>query len=495
MAKRRSLRLELIATLTILIMMAAVSLSLAGELLGRRRHEARQQQQLVDHARGLAILVTSLVGSGGAGTARSAEVEHALRPSIGSLGIESVEVHRLLDGGSQPIVTLGLAPALAPPLPADDPEGVVWTAENGRTVVDRPIRTFGPARAQMVLRVVASPAPWASAGDWQEVALLALGIGFVLLVLGVGLVEVQVLRPLAAVRSAVGEVTLGNLQTRVPTEGPAELQSLAESFNQMTEALSDRIEQIGEQREQLVRAQRLAQVGRIAAGTAHEVGNPLAAILGYVELMLDPRTDPPLPEQQRELLERTRGQILRIQGIVGQLLDYSRHSPKALADVDIVAATERLLSLLRHDARCADVELSVDGDKPITGQADPALLEQVIVNLVVNGARAAKDAEGPAQVQLRIRDGDPIEIEVQDSGAGVPDDARPRLFEPFFTTAKPGEGTGLGLAICKDVVEGMGGALKCLRAGAREPLPGARFPGAVFCVTLPRGEGASNHEE
>src|SRR5690606_23382677 len=101
-------------------------------------------------------------------------------------------------------------------------------------VVDQPIRTFGPAAAddRIVLRLVARPSAWSRVGDWQEVVVLALGVGAVLLVLGVLLLEMQVLRPLAHVRGAVGELARGNLQAHVPEEGPAELQSLAGAFNQ-----------------------------------------------------------------------------------------------------------------------------------------------------------------------------------------------------------------------------------------------------------------------
>src|SRR5690606_17736325 len=102
-----------------------------------------------------------------------------------------------------------------------------------------------------------------------------------------------------------------------------------------------------------------------------------------------------------------------------------------------------------------------------------------------NGARAAKEHDDP-EVVVRIEPhGAEVVIEVQDSGPGVSDDARQRLFEPFFTTAKAGEGTGLGLAISQGLVEGMGGTLTCLPADARPPLPGRDFAGAVFRVTLP----------
>lgn len=490
--RRRSLRLELVATLTIILMMAVVSLSLATEMLGERRHQAQEEERLREHTRGLALLVTPMISGGATAAVERSAIEQALRPSVGSLGITAIELRRITRERAQTLTSLGLAPSLPPPSAEIDPEGTIERTDDGLIVVDQPIRTFGPAAAddRIVLRLVARPSAWSRVGDWQEVVVLALGVGAVLLVLGVLLLEMQVLRPLAHVRGAVGELARGNLQAHVPEEGPAELQSLAGAFNQMTRALDARIREIEAQREQLVRADQLASVGRIAAGVAHEVGNPLAAILGYVELLLDERTEPALGEEHRALLERTRVQIQRIQSIVGQLLEYSRPSRGQARDVEMVAAARQLLELLDYDPRCENVRLRVEGNGPIFARTDPALVDQVLQNLVVNGARAAKEHDDP-EVVVRIEPhGAEVVIEVQDSGPGVSDDARQRLFEPFFTTAKAGEGTGLGLAISQGLVEGMGGTLTCLPADARPPLPGRDFAGAVFRVTLPAADRA-----
>lgn len=485
--RRRSLRLELVASLSVILMMAVVSLSLATEVLGGRRHAAEQQRQLSAHAQGLAALVTPRLGTG----LDEDDIEQTLRASIGTLGIEAIEVIRVLDDRVEPVVSLGLTVDLPPPIDPDagQPEHV---REHGDLLVlDRPLRTFDKqrSRGEMILRVVARPAPWTRTQDWQEILVLALGVGVVLLVLGILLLEMQVVRPLARVRAAVGSLALGHLETRAPEDGPAELQALAAAVNQMAEALQERVREIEAQRQRLVRSEQLASVGRISAGIAHEVGNPLAAILGYVDLLLDPRTDPPLTDEQRGLLERCREQIQRIQALVTQLLEYSRPSRKQSGAVAIVDAARQLLSLLRHDPRCRDIALEVEGDETLRVQADPALLDQVLQNLVVNAARAAADGEGPPRVRIVVHaDRDPaaredrVHLDVEDSGRGVPAELRDRLFEPFFTTAKAGEGTGLGLAICQGLVESMDGQLRLLPDGAGG---NARFPGAAFRVTLP----------
>jgi len=488
MARRpRSLRLELIATLTIVLMMAVVSLSLATELLGARRHEAQQHARLVEHARGLATIVGPLLEPG-APAGHDGRIEQVLRPSVGSMGIEAVEIHRLDRDRDRADVLVSLG--LPPPLPTPDAEADGHLEIAGdQWVVDQALRGFGADRQHtaLVLRVVARPSPWTRLGDWTTTLVLAGGVGMVLVVLGGVLLEAQVQRPLRAVQRAAEEVADGRLDVEVPADGPAELAALARTFNRMTSSLRQKLQENAMQRESLARAEQLASVGRLSAGVAHEVGNPLAAILGYVELLLDPRTEPALDPEPRALLERCHTQLERIQGIVGQLLDYSRPAHGQSRAVGLHDAVERLLSLLRHDPRCRDVTLRLEGDASVEALADPAHLDQVLQNLVVNACRAATEAEGEPLVVLRIiSERDEAGLEVQDSGAGVAAELRPRLFEPFVTTARAGEGSGLGLAICKGLVEGMHGRLEHMPPQARPPLRAGGSPGAVFRVMLPR---------
>jgi signal transduction histidine kinase len=283
-----------------------------------------------------------------------------------------------------------------------------------------------------------------------------------------------------ALEAAVARVGAGERDVTAPTDGPAELGSLAHAFNDMLASLREQQDALEAQRARLQRSERLAAIGRLAAGVAHEVGNPLAAIVGYTELLLD---EPELGDEPRDLLERVQAQTQRIQGIVAQLLDYSRPATGRSVAFSAVDRAQEVVALVRADPRCEGVTLEVAGDPDVEVLADPALVEQILLNLVLNGARAAREHDGrdedeAPRVVVRVRElDDAVAIDVRDNGAGVPEEVRPRLFEPFFTTRGAGEGSGLGLAISLGLAEGMDGGLELLETAAE---------GAVFRLRLPR---------
>lgn len=475
------------------LVMAVVSLSLAAELSGQRRHDQQELDRLQDYTRSVAGLAAREF-SGPTEFDRDGLSQLLHSSSASQFGVVALRVFVVGPEGGTRIESVGLAEDFESPRSAKARLDDSRLDDTGLVIIDEPIPTFGGGAAGRtpVLRVVAEPSPWTSSHDWRETLIVASGVGIVLLLLGLGLVELQVLRPLRGVERAVGQVEAGNLAAAVPEEGATEFRELASAFNRMTQALARQRAQLAEQRDQLQRSEQLAAIGRLSAGVAHEVGNPLAAILGYVEFLLDPRSE--LSDEQRSLLERVQSQTERIQVIVGQLLEYSRPSQTRVQPAALHEAALEAVRLLEQDPRAEGVRLCVEGDAGVEALADPGLLHQILLNLVVNACRAARegDAHTP-RVAIRVgraTDAANVYLEVQDNGAGVDPAARARVFEPFFTTRAAGEGTGLGLAISQGLVESMTGTLECLDADTRSPLVDGEPAGAVFRVTLPTADEA-----
>lgn len=312
------------------------------------------------------------------------------------------------------------------------------------------------------------------------------------------LVSRLVTRPIRSLVDATGAVAAGELTRRAPPAATRELDDLATSMNAMTDRLLDA-------RNALVRAEKLASVGRLAAGIAHEVGNPLSAIGNYAEVLRRRGADP-------ELIAALERETQRIDRIVRSLLDFARPRGEDRERIDAGALARGAVNLLAQQGtlRPVAVSVAVDDQTPAI-QGNRGALEQVLVNLLLNAVDAAGEGGrisvavsptvlGPAEAQRRSQDeittaGDGRErrrpsrhlpgrpdgtpaavIVVADSGSGVPDDIRSRIFDPFFTTKDPGKGTGLGLAIVQRIVEDHGGRVDVTRA---------REGGAAFTVTLP----------
>jgi C4-dicarboxylate-specific signal transduction histidine kinase len=305
-----------------------------------------------------------------------------------------------------------------------------------------------------------------------------------------------IVRPVEAVTRASERVADGNLAVNVPVRGAAEVARLAGSFNQMAaelrrdrSALEDRLRELEQTtrelesaQEQVLRSAQLASVGRLSAGVAHEIGNPLAAILGLLELARDPDV---VGEEQLELLTRAQSETERISAIIRQLLDFARQGADqeaeetgGEADIGAVVADAVALVAPRRGGGSMRVEVDVaDALPPVRGSADR--LEQVVLNLLLN-ASDAMTGHGTVHVVVR-QDRSEVVLTVRDEGPGIEPEVLDHLFEPFVTTKAVGEGTGLGLAVCHTLVLRVGGTIR-----ADNPEGG----GARFEVRLPVAMGS-----
>lgn len=208
---------------------------------------------------------------------------------------------------------------------------------------------------------------------------------------------------------------------------------------------------------QMERSERLASLGHMAAGVAHEIGNPLTAISSITQLLQRRIKD----EEQLVMLGQIRDNIQRITRIVRDLVDFSRPKPMDVKDVDVNALMEQAVGLMRHDARCRDVDfqLVLAPDLPSI-RAVPDKFHQVIVNLVLNAVDATAAVPTPTiTLQSEVLAG-LVSVAVIDNGIGIPPELQTRVFEPFFTTKAIGKGTGLGLSVSHHLVEQTGGRLE-----------------------------------
>jgi two-component system sensor histidine kinase PilS (NtrC family) len=219
------------------------------------------------------------------------------------------------------------------------------------------------------------------------------------------------------------------------------------------------------------RSERLATVGQLAAGVAHEIRNPLASISGSIELL---RLAPVASDEDRTLMAIVHREIQRLNVLIGDLLDYSNPRPPQLVDFDLGIMVEETLKVARGEQAFATVEMAMEVDRPLPIRADPAKLRQVLWNLLRNAADAA--ALGGKHVHVDARRGpDDTMIVVSDDGPGIAADQLARIFDPFFSTKS--RGTGLGLATCHAIVAEHHGHIDV----ASEPGRGTQM-----VVTIPR---------
>ena len=201
------------------------------------------------------------------------------------------------------------------------------------------------------------------------------------------------------------------------------------------------------------RTERMATLGQLAAGVAHEIRNPMAAISGSIELM---RQSPQASEDDRALMTIVNREVQRLNVLIGDLLDYANPRPKQTVDFDLASLVDETVQVARGDQNFADVELTLDVDGPLPIHADPAKLRQVVWNLVRNAADAASSGGKHVRVEAK-RVGKDVQIAVVDDGNGVPEQLIGRIFDPFVTTKQ--KGTGLGLATCHAIVTEHGGRI------------------------------------
>jgi two-component system NtrC family sensor kinase len=238
----------------------------------------------------------------------------------------------------------------------------------------------------------------------------------------------------------------------------------------------------------LLQTEKMAALGQLVSGIAHELNNPLTAIMGYGQLLLGHGLHPAQLAEARKVYQEAE----RARRIVKNLLFFAREAKPERVRVDLNEVVERTLALRSYELKVENiiVECQLNPDLPAT-LADPYQLQQVVLNLLVNAEQALLQGRGRGNIWIRTMQlpGNRLALEVEDDGPGVPREIASRVFDPFFTTKPPGVGTGLGLSIVYGIVQRHGGEVTL------ESAPGV---GAKFVVELPvvesPAEGAPHHE-
>jgi len=290
-----------------------------------------------------------------------------------------------------------------------------------------------------------------------------------LLVFGSFLLSRAIVTPIRRLLSVTRRIAAGDLEWSVHVHGSTEVAELSDAFNSMVDALREKRceveekvaslnranQEILETRSEAIRSEKMASVGLLGAGMAHEIGTPLAAIMGYTGILAEELAGDP---EKSDYLRRIAGESNRIDRIVRGLLDYARPKGAFQQRVELLALLEKTLELLGAQGVLKQLEVSVEVEEGLPElHADPHQLEQLLINLIMN----ARDAM-PRGGELRLkgsRAGEDLLLEVIDNGAGMRPEQLPLVFDPFFTTKEPGKGTGLGLAIAARIADSCGGRL------------------------------------
>lgn len=236
---------------------------------------------------------------------------------------------------------------------------------------------------------------------------------------------------------------------------------------------------------QFVQSERMASLGQLAAGAAHEINNPLTAILGYVDVLTE---DPALPEKQRTLVEKIRDQARRTKTLLNNLLSFARQAPSEKSLLDINPLVNNAVQLRMLDLRAKNIRMHVQAESvlpAVRGDANQVL--QVFFNLISNAVDAMEEVGGGTLTVLTKREKNNVVVEFSDTGPGI---ARPDLvFDPFYTTKPVGKGTGLGLSICYGIVKEHDGNITCFNRHQGGATFRVEFPAATAVLPKPAPEG------
>jgi len=324
----------------------------------------------------------------------------------------------------------------------------------------------------VVTRISVSAAYLTARQLLNDLVIVGLIIIFIAAISGVA-VSRKFTAPLEALSVAVRKVAKGNFDVNVDINSRDEIGQLSKSFNDMADELMERERSLKSAQLALVQSEKMAAVGTLSAGLAHEVKNPLSAVLGYAQLS---KRKLDQPDVIRKHLDTIESETRRCNEIIGNLMQFSRQEKGEFTDVTINAVVEKSVGIVDHQLGLNNVHVNIElasGIPEIIG--NPNQLQQVLMNLAINAQQAMAPDGGTVNIATYCDD-DYVCISVSDTGPGISEELAEKIFEPFYTTKAAGEGTGLGLSVTYGIIKDHNGDIRVERA---------ENGGARFIIELP----------
>lgn len=353
--------------------------------------------------------------------------------------------------------------------------GVIWLSKSDLWIF-APLSFEGTLRGGMSVSCSLVPL-YETLRNSEKVILLYIFLDTLILVMvGIVLLSRIVVKPIHQLLQLTAGYKDGDAVPTVTEVSRNEIGELSRSLQNMLRRLEENKKELRDHiaslekanrelrqaQDEIIRSEKLASVGRLAAGVAHEIGNPIGIILGYLDLLHSRDTG---DEERKDFLSRIESEITRINRIIRELLDFSRPSSGELTRTHVHEALQNTVSMLEPQPMMEELTTRLD----LTAlndlvMADPNRLQQVFLNIIMNSADALSEAggkDGGKRLTIRSenRNGH-IRLTFSDNGPGIPQDELTRIFDPFYTTKEPGKGTGLGLSVSYRIVESLGGTIK-----------------------------------
>ena len=293
----------------------------------------------------------------------------------------------------------------------------------------------------------------------------------------------SIIRRIRILKQATEAISSGNLEYQLPPGSSSGFDMLDEAFNNMAKSLKDRDDRLQKAFQRITRTERLASLGQMAAGVAHEINNPLGGILLYSNLVLEEMHD---DNASRENMEKIIYQTDRCKKIVQNLLDFARTPSGDMLPLSVNEVIMTSLNLVKDQSMFLGIEVETRLAENLPDvRGDLSHLEEVFLNLFIN-ATDAMEGNGTLRISTRCSSTNSVKIYISDNGKGIDKAYLPHIFEPFFTTKDPGQGTGLGLSITYGIIQKHNGLIDV------ESTPGQ---GTTFIITLPPDLGSGELQD